>query len=83
MIGENTDADVVLAGDVFYDKDLAAAALAWLRGLDALVLIGDPARGFLDTSTLRQVASYRARADGDTSGAALHENSVFAFAECR
>ena len=63
-------------------QGLAAAALDWLRGLDALVLIGDPARGFLDTSTLRQVASYRAGADGD-SGAALRESSVFAFAECR
>ena len=29
-------------------QGLAAAALDWLRGLDALVLIGDPARGFLD-----------------------------------
>ncbi len=53
------DADVVLAGDVFYERALAAGATAWFRALAArgtLVLAGDagrayaPAAGFVEVS---------------------------------
>jgi predicted nicotinamide N-methyase len=77
LIGADIDAQVVLAGDVFYDRALAAAALEWLRSLPAMVLIGDPSRGFLDTDGLHLLATYRAGADGDVSGTALREASVF------
>jgi predicted nicotinamide N-methyase len=79
VIGEEIDADLVLAGDVFYDAGLASRALRWLRGLGVPVLIGDPARGFLDTSGLALVASYRAHADGDTDGTALRDAHVYRF----
>lgn len=68
LLGSAVDADVILAGDVFYDRELAARALAWLRGQRALVLIGDPSRGFLDTSSLRLEESYDASPDGELSG---------------
>lgn len=51
------DADVVLAGDVFYERELAARALSWFRALAAAgvrVLAGDagrvyaPADGFVE-----------------------------------
>ncbi len=77
LIGRTTDADLVLAGDVFYDKDLAARGLRWLRGLGVPVLIGDPSRGFLDTSGLRELAAYDAAADGDTTGTIVRRTSVF------
>lgn len=69
--------DVVLAGDVFYDRALAGRALDWLRGLDALVLIGDPSRGFLDTASLKSLAVYAAGPDGDLSGLTARETGVF------
>lgn len=55
-------ADVVLAGDVFYDRDLAARAWPWLqRTADKgrTVLIGDPGRSYLPKQGLRQLAEYR------------------------
>jgi predicted nicotinamide N-methyase len=43
------DVDVVLAGDVFYERELAARALAWFRALAAAgvqVLAGDAGRAY-------------------------------------
>jgi predicted nicotinamide N-methyase len=72
--------DVVLAGDVFYGTEMAAPTLAWLRELatrGALVLIGDPDRGFLDTSGLEHVARYEAPADNDADGSFLRPTTVY------
>jgi predicted nicotinamide N-methyase len=44
--------DVVLAGDVFYERELGARALAWFRDLAAagvLVLAGDAGRAYAPT----------------------------------
>jgi predicted nicotinamide N-methyase len=61
---EPPDADLVLAGDVFYDAGLAGRMLPWLRrvrdrGID--VLIGDPGRRYLPVDELVEVASYEVR----------------------
>ncbi|QIG48006.1 methyltransferase [Nordella sp. HKS 07] len=53
--------DVILVGDLFYEKDLAARVHAWLdqaREQGALVLIGDPGRSYLRKSTLVHVVDY-------------------------
>ncbi len=53
--------DVVLAGDVCYEKPMAERVTAWLRGIAAtgtLVLLGDPGRAYVPTSGLERVASY-------------------------
>lgn len=80
LVGAEVDFDLVLAGDVFYDPELAARGLAWLktlanRGIE--VLVGDPSRGFLDVTELELIATYRAGADGDTTGADLRDASVY------
>jgi len=54
-------AEVVLAADVFYQRDLAAASLAFLRraslaGADALC--GDPGRAFVPREYLNALATY-------------------------
>lgn len=80
LVGATLDCDVVLAGDVFYDRDLAARGLAWLRQVAAtgvLVLVGDPSRGFLDTGGLEHVATYATCADGELEGPRSRETSVF------
>ena len=80
LVGTLPACDVVLAGDVFYDRDLARRGLAWLTSLSRSgleVLIGDPARGFLDLTGLEQVSSVRALADGDSSGTVLRETGVY------
>ena len=53
--------DVVLAADVFYQRDLAALALRFLlaaRRAGADVLVADPGRAFVPRDSLTAVASY-------------------------
>jgi predicted nicotinamide N-methyase len=60
-IGAPTDADVILVGDLFYDRDIATRLLAWLQqmhGEGRTVLVGDPGRTYLPKRALEQVASY-------------------------
>lgn len=60
-IGRDGGWDAVLAGDMFYERKLAEAALPWLRGLaarGALVLLGDPGRAYLPAHGLTEVARY-------------------------
>lgn len=55
------DADVVLAGDVCYERGFAARAEAFLRraaGGGALVLLGDPGRAYLPGTGLERLARY-------------------------
>lgn len=58
---DHGDAEVVLAADVFYQRDLAATALAFLkaaRRAGATVLAADPARAFVPKADLTPVATY-------------------------
>ncbi|MGX6605807.1 class I SAM-dependent methyltransferase [Micromonosporaceae bacterium Da 78-11] len=52
---------VILAGDVFYSREMAALVLPFLRraaNRGALVLVGDPGRAYLPTDGLIKRASY-------------------------
>jgi predicted nicotinamide N-methyase len=54
--------DVVLAGDIFYDRAMTDAVLPWLSSLQArgaLVLAGDPGRSYCPTSKLEPLAVYQ------------------------
>jgi predicted nicotinamide N-methyase len=60
--GDGGDAEVVLAGDVFYSKSMAARILRFLERVaarGARVLVGDPGRPFLPTDRLETVATYQ------------------------
>ncbi|MEU6075271.1 50S ribosomal protein L11 methyltransferase [Micromonospora sp. NPDC047074] len=53
--------DLLVAGDVFYDRELAARVLPFLRRAAATgadVLVGDPGRGHLPRDVLAAVTSY-------------------------
>jgi predicted nicotinamide N-methyase len=55
------EAGVILAGDVFYSREMAARFLPFLRKAaykGALVLVGDPGRAYLPTSGMIKRASY-------------------------
>ena len=56
------EAEVVLAGDVCYDRAMAPRILAWLRRraqAGALVLLGDPGRAYLPSEGLEALAQHR------------------------
>jgi predicted nicotinamide N-methyase len=53
--------DIVLAGDVCYEKPMSEAVFAWLRRNAAAgkpVLLGDPGRNYLPVHGLAEVARY-------------------------
>jgi predicted nicotinamide N-methyase len=61
LSGDPPDVDVIVAGDVCYDRDMTARVLpflftAWSRG--ATVLLGDPGRKYLPREGLVPVAEF-------------------------
>ena len=61
LIGGDEGWDVVLAGDIAYEKDFAAAAMDWLASLTrrtTKVLVGDPRRSYLPHERLDCVIEY-------------------------
>jgi predicted nicotinamide N-methyase len=55
------DVDVLLAGDIYYEQELAREASGWFAELDrqgVLVLVGDPGRIYSPTSGLEVLTRY-------------------------
>lgn len=74
--------DLVLAGDVFYGREVALRVIPFLdrclaAGID--VLVGDPRRNDLPLSRLRLLAEYQVPDFGDAKGAASKPSGVFSF----
>lgn len=58
---QERDWELILAGDIFYERDTADAALAFLSrhaAQGAAVLIGDPGRTYLPKDRLEKLAEY-------------------------
>ena len=82
IIGVIEDWDVVLAGDVSYERDMAAAVTAWLatlaaRGAD--VLVGDPGRAYLARERLALQAEYSAPVSRALEDADIKRSGVYRF----
>jgi predicted nicotinamide N-methyase len=61
VLDDETNAEVVLAGDVCYERELSDRVLAFLTRAQvggADVLLGDPGRTYLPRERLAEVASY-------------------------
>jgi predicted nicotinamide N-methyase len=74
------DADVVLAGDCWYDAELARRVLPWLQraaaqGID--VVVGDPGRAHLSKDALVELAAYDVRTTTDLEDLALTQARVY------
>nr|WP_210329368.1 50S ribosomal protein L11 methyltransferase [Methylorubrum zatmanii] len=78
-----TDAESVLAADVFYERDLGAAVGNWLgdlHGRGRTVLIGDPGRSYLPRERLIAVATYEVPVTRDLEDAEIKTSCVWRFA---
>jgi predicted nicotinamide N-methyase len=74
---------VVLAGDIFYECDTAARALAFLRRMraqQALVLVGDPGRSYLPKDEMIVQAEYQVPVTRDLEDAESKRTKVWALA---
>ncbi|MDI7862459.1 methyltransferase [Rhizobiaceae bacterium n13] len=82
-IGTPVDADVVLAGDVFYEKDFADALVPWFRGLvnnGKRVLVGDPGRSYCPKHLLEPCATYEVPVTRALEDSEVKRTTVWAFA---
>ena len=75
--------DVVLAGDIFYERDTAELAFAFLarqaRG-GATILIGDPGRSYLPKDKLKHLAEYHVPVTRELEDAEIKRTSVWTIA---
>jgi predicted nicotinamide N-methyase len=72
--------DVVLAGDVFYERPMAVRAETWLRrhaAAGALVLVGDPGRAYLPKTGREHCATYQVPVSTDLEDREIKETSVW------
>jgi len=80
IVGRNESWDVVLAGDVCYERPMADRVIPWLRGLAGTgiaVLMGDPGRAYLPDQGLVEVARYDVPTLKELEDRALRTTRVF------
>jgi predicted nicotinamide N-methyase len=83
VAAKNLEVNIILAGDIFYERDTAERALAFLtrqaaRG--ASVLIGDPGRTYLPKERLRQLADYRVPVTRELEDSEIKHTMVWTLA---
>jgi predicted nicotinamide N-methyase len=74
------DCGVILVGDLFYEKDLAARVLSWLAQAEEqgiVALIGDPGRSYLPRNKLEKLGEYRVEVTRDLEDAEIKLTSVW------
>ncbi len=74
------DCGIILVGDLFYEKTLAAKVFDWLsdaeeRGIPAL--IGDPGRSYLPRKKLTNLGEYKVQVTRDLEDAEIKWTSVW------
>jgi predicted nicotinamide N-methyase len=75
-------AEVVLAGDVCYEKPLAQRVMAWLRAARAAgarVLIGDPGRSYFPRTGLEKLADYQVPTTRELEDMEVKRTAVWAL----
>ncbi|MBZ0164844.1 MAG: methyltransferase [Notoacmeibacter sp.] len=82
LVGRDAGWDVVLAGDVFYDRPLADRLQTWFAQLSArgaLVLVGDPGRSYLPRDMLVELATYQVPVTRALEDAEVKRTTVWQF----
>ena len=76
------EADVILAGDICYEKPLAARVMAWLEAgarRGARVLIGDPGRSYFPREGLVRLAEYQVHTTRELEDMEVKRTAVWTF----
>lgn len=82
LVGQDGGWDAVLAGDICYERDLAARVTEWLMSLSqrgATVLIGDPGRSYLPRESLENLAQYQVPVTRTLEDADIKKTGVWRF----
>jgi len=80
LLEGDVDCDVILVGDLFYEKGVASRCYAWLlkahlKGI--AVLIGDPGRSYLPRDKLRSLAEYSVPVTRDLEDMEIKKTAVW------
>ncbi len=82
LIGQALEVDVVLAGDVFYDRDFASRLVEWfseLRENDIRVVVGDPGRSYCPKDRLEPLATYQVAVSRALEDSEVKKTTVWQF----
>lgn len=83
LVGRDEGWETVLAGDICYERDLAARVIDWLSGLaerGATVLVGDPGRAYLPRERLTMLAEYTVPVTRALEDAEIKRSAVWRLA---
>jgi predicted nicotinamide N-methyase len=82
LVGKPVEANVLLAGDVFYDRAFADLLVPWFRELTekgVSVLVGDPGRAYLPKERLRAEATYQVPVTRALEDSEVKKTTVWRF----
>ena len=82
LIGRPCNWDVILVGDMCYERPLAERLLNWLGDCalhGATVLIGDPGRAYFPGSGAVRLATYRVQTTRELEDREIRETSVYRY----
>ena len=82
LVGRDEGWEVVLAGDVSYERDMAARVTDWLERLarrGAEVLIGDPGRTYLPRERLEKIAEYNVPVTRELEDSEIKRTGIYRF----
>jgi len=80
LIGTAGAWDVILVGDLFYERPLAERLLAWLGPLDIPALLGDPGRNYFPKQGVEKLAHYQVQTTRDLEDRDIRETGVYRLA---
>jgi predicted nicotinamide N-methyase len=83
ILDEIPNADVILAGDVFYSREMATRMTAYFQRAasgGATVLVGDPGRAYLPRTGLRRLTAYEVPVAATLEDAAIKHTTVWEIA---
>jgi predicted nicotinamide N-methyase len=80
LLEQDAETDVILVGDLFYEKGIASKCYAWLlmaheKGIT--VLIGDPGRSYLPQDKLVRTADYSVPVSRDLEDTDIKKTAVW------
>ena len=79
LIGAANAWDIILVGDLFYERPLAERLLAWLTPFSVPALLGDPGRNYFPRERVRKLAVYNVQTTRDLEDREIRETGVYAL----
>ena len=82
LVGRDAGWDVVLAGDVFYDRGFADVLIPWFSALaarGATVLVGDPGRAYCPRERMAALATYQVPVTRALEDSEVKKTTVWRF----